>query len=129
MIIFYNKKTGRIIGTVEGRVHDENVLKTSWIQPEDVLKEDIGKYVVPFIKVTEEVEIPVKELRVIDKTTMKVEEVIVGKEKVKKTIDMEANTPFKDSIRDFETGKKKILEHKVVLDKKGNVIDFEEFPF
>jgi len=33
MIIFYNKKSGEIIGTIDGRVHDEGQLKVSITQP------------------------------------------------------------------------------------------------
>ena len=44
MIIFYNKKTGQIYGTVGGRVHNEEELKTS-VQPQGVPKSEIGKKV------------------------------------------------------------------------------------
>jgi lipid II:glycine glycyltransferase (peptidoglycan interpeptide bridge formation enzyme) len=44
MIIFFNKKNGKIYGTVMGRVHTEEELKTS-VQPQGVLKSEIGKKV------------------------------------------------------------------------------------
>lgn len=42
MIIFYNNKTGKIYGTVNGRVHTEEELKTS-VQPQGVDQKDISK--------------------------------------------------------------------------------------
>ena len=48
MIIFYQKSTGKVIGTIEGRVHPIDVIKTSWIQPSNIDKNDIVKYVVPY---------------------------------------------------------------------------------
>jgi len=44
MIIFYSKKTGQIYGTIGGRVHNEEELKTS-VQPQGVSKSEIGKKV------------------------------------------------------------------------------------
>lgn len=43
MIIFYNKKTGEIKGTIEGRVHPKEHLEM-WIGD----KEKIERYIVPF---------------------------------------------------------------------------------
>jgi hypothetical protein len=45
MIIFYNKQTGRIIGTIEGRIHSDEQLKM-WIgsrEDNDRLVFDWGK--------------------------------------------------------------------------------------
>ena len=44
MIIFYNKKTGSIYGSVKGRVHTEEELNTS-VEPMGVSKTEIGKKV------------------------------------------------------------------------------------
>ena len=50
MILFYNKINGEIIGTLEGRVHSTQEVKNAWIQPDNIDKKDIGKYVVPYKK-------------------------------------------------------------------------------
>lgn len=42
MIIFYDKNTGKIYGSVMGRVHTDEELKAT-IQPKDVPQEDIGR--------------------------------------------------------------------------------------
>jgi len=47
MIIFYNKKTGDIIGIVDGRLHTDGVMENLLITPQGVDKKDIGKYIVP----------------------------------------------------------------------------------
>jgi hypothetical protein len=114
MIIFYNKKNGEIIGTIEGRVHTEDQLKM-FIQPSNVPKKDIGKYIIPFKVIYKEQEEPIFENRIVDTKTLKVDRVVVGKKKVKIGVGMEPDVLFKDLILDFEKGKKKIFDYKVDL--------------
>jgi len=45
MILFYNKKTGKIIGSVLGRVHDSNQMGME-ISNKENPKEDVEKYVI-----------------------------------------------------------------------------------
>lgn len=45
MIIFYDKKTGRVIGTIDGRVHNE-LQMNCFIDDGVVKKKDIGKMVI-----------------------------------------------------------------------------------
>jgi len=123
MIIIYNKRTGDIIGTVEGRVHDPDTLEKSWIQPSNIEKKDIGKYIVLFKTKYKIVEQPKTETRVVDKKTMKVEKVKVGTEMVKQSMGMEPDVPFASLILDFESGKKRIYDYKVKL-KKDEVVGF-----
>ena len=121
MIIFYEKKTGKILGTVDGRVHTDDVLKDAWIAEEGQTKGDVGKFVVPFKPVLVEESVPVKEWRVVNKKTMRVEEVVVGKKKEMVSRGMEPDVPFADLISDFEESRKSPLDYSVVLDKKGTV--------
>jgi len=44
MIIFYNKKTGDIFATIDGRVHDKDHLNMS--VDNGIGKENIGKYII-----------------------------------------------------------------------------------
>jgi len=94
MIIFYNKKTHEIIGTIEGRVHPEEHLKV-FIQPGNVPKEDIGRYIVPFEP-----------------------DIVEGKIK-----ELKPAVPFADLIYDFESGRKNIYDYKIEIDK-GGVVGF-----
>lgn len=56
MIIFYRKSTGEVFGTVDGRIHPEDVRNGISIKPDDVPEDDIGKYEVAYEPVFEEVE-------------------------------------------------------------------------
>ena len=94
MIIFYNKKTNEIIGTIEGRVHPEEHFNV-FIQPGNVPKEDIGRYIVPFKP-----------------------KIVSGR-----VIEYEPAVPFADLIYDFESGKKNIYDYKIKIDK-GRVVGF-----
>jgi len=121
MIIFFLKSTGEIIGTVSGRVHSEDVLKNAFVQPSGVPKEDIGKYVVPFKTIYEEIETPIVEQRV-DLKTMKVEKVIVGKKKENRARGMIPDVSFSGLILDIESGKDDIYSRTVETNKQGKVI-------
>lgn len=117
MIIFYNKKTKEIVGIVNGRVHSEDVLKMT------MTMSDIGetkKYVVPFKTKYETVLEDVEELRVVDKETMKVDKVVIGKKEVKKSIGMFPDVEFSNLITDFEDNKKNINDYKII--EKDNVV-------
>ncbi len=125
MIIFYHKKSREIFGVIEGRVHDKFVLKNGLIKPKKTPKKDIGKYVVPFKTKYRLVEQPKTEMRVVDKETMRVETVVVGKEKVKQGAGMTPDVPFADKILEFEKKSTEIYKYKVKV-KKGKVIGFEK---
>lgn len=104
MILFYNIKTEDIFSVTLGRVHDKEILKKAWVQPSDLTKKDVGKYIVPYkplkIKVTEEI----KEMRVVNKKTMRVAEVVVGKRIVTKNKELIPNVPFSKEILEIEAG-------------------------
>jgi len=125
VIIFYNNKTGSVVGTVDGRIHDKIVLENMWIQPGSLKREDISKYVVPFKNKYKIEDQPIKEMRITNTKTLKVEEVVVGKEKVKVGVGMEPDVPFADLITDFETGRKNIYDYSVTL-KNGKVTGFKK---
>ena len=126
MIIFYHKETGEIFGNLRGRVHDKQTIKVAMIRPSNVKCKDIGKYVVPFKKSYKTVTVNVTETRVIDRKTLKVGKVIVGKKKVKRGAGLVPDVPFIDKILSFEAGKEKIYDFKVLLDKNKKVIGFKK---
>ena len=125
MILFYNKKTREIIGHIEGRVHPIDVKKTK-LEMTGVPQEDIVKYVVPFKPNFEIVKVDKTEMRVVDKKTMRVESVVVGKEKVKRQTDMSPDVPFADIITLFEENTENLQRYKVKLDSKNNLVGFEK---
>jgi len=124
MIIFYEKKSGRIFGVINGRVHDKNAVENAWMQPGDLKKSEVGKYIVSFKTIYKEIEEPITEMRVVDKKTMRIERVQVGTRKVKQGVGMRPDHPQADLILDFESGKKNIYDYKVKTDKTGKVVSF-----
>jgi hypothetical protein len=94
MIIFYNKTTGDILGTIEGRVHREDELAMT-ICPQGVSSSDVGKYIVPTKT----------------KTTKGVKEVI-------------PDVSFSKLIYEFEAQPAEIYKNRLKLDKTNKVIGF-----
>ncbi len=120
MIIFYNKKTGAVIGVIEGRIHEKDVLEKSWIQPSNIPKEDIVKYVVPFVPIYEEVEEIVHKVILVDKKKQLYKRKTI-KKKVKRVKELVPDVSFADLIGDFEKGKKSIYNYKVKINKKDKI--------
>ena len=125
MIIFYEKKTREIFGVISGRVHSKDEIEKVSILGSNMKKEDVGKYVVPFKTKYKMVEQPKTEMRVVNKKTMRVEKVVIGKERVKVGAGMIPDVPSANLISNFESGKKSPYDYKVKLDKK-KVIGFEK---
>jgi len=124
MIIFYLKDTKEIFGVLNGRVHAKDELENCSITPENVDPKNISKYVVPFKTKHRIEEQPITEMRVVDKKTMRVEKVVIGKKKVKVGAGMKPDVPFARLISDFESGKKNIYDYKIKLDKANKVAGF-----
>ena len=125
MIVFYNKKTGEIIGTVNGRYHDDHVLNNFSITTSGIDPKDVEKYVVPFKVSQEIVQEPIFEARVVDLKTMRVENAIIGFREVEKIKELIPDVPDPQLIYDFENRKIDILDFKVKIDKDGNPMGFE----
>lgn len=49
MILFYNKKTGDIFATIDGRVHNEDHLKC-YVNNGDLKDEEIGRYIIGYME-------------------------------------------------------------------------------
>jgi len=123
MIIFYEKKTREIFGVISGRVHSKDEIEKVSILGSNMKKEDVGKYVVPFKTKYKMVEQPKTEMRVVNKKTMRVEKVVIGKERVKVGAGTIPDVSFADLILDFESGEKNIYDYKVKL-RKSEVVGF-----
>ena len=125
MIIFYNKKTGDIIATINGRMHDDHTLNNVEIRPKSVPPEDIGKYVAPLERVKEEVEVPITEMRVVDRKSMRVEKVVTGKKKIERVKELRLGGGLGRQMRRFEAGKDRIRDFRFTLNKDGEPTGFE----
>ena len=127
MIIFFNKKTGDIYGTVSGRVHSEDEIKNAMVKPVNVPIEDVGSYVAEFEPVIKSVLVPVTEYRMVDLKTKKVELFETGdKKKIKVGNGMRAVGKHAEKIELFEKDASEIYKHKVKIDKDGNLEEFVE---
>lgn len=125
MIIFFDKLSKRIIGTIEGRLHNDHVLNNVSMSSSDVPAEQVDKYVVPYEPITEIIEEPIQELRVLD-ATGKIGTVVTGKKQVERVKEYEPKVPFKEKIKEFETGKEHTTDYDVVTDDDGKVIGFKK---
>jgi hypothetical protein len=126
MILFYNKKTKEIFSVIQGRVHSQEVIDKSWVQPDDLRQEDVGKFIVPYKNLTEIINEPVFETRITDKTTMKIEKVKVGTKKVKRNIELVPDVIFSKEIIEIENGEPlsnyEFNEEKLLLIKKKQMV-------
>jgi len=125
MILFYIKSTGKIIGTVEGRVHPQSIIDNFHVVPSGYTKEQIGKFVVPYVARKEMAEEPVYKMK-LNRETDEVERVEVGKQKVEKTIELMPSGPFSDMIVDFENKSRRALACAVKTNDAGEVVGIEE---
>lgn len=124
MIIFFNKKTGEVYGTISGRVHSEEELNRMIVKPQNVPDEDVGKWVAPYKPLFKMVDEPITELRIVDEKTRKVENVVIGKRRVKHGNGMKATGRFATRIEEFEKNPSKIYEHRIKSNEKGELEDF-----
>lgn len=137
MIIFYNKKTGEIFGTVNGRVHDEDQIKNAMIKPSGVDIEDVGKWVTPFKPVFDTVYEPIIEKQVIttivkekvgtkfkSRKVMKVQDVVIGKKKILRPKGMVPDGKFAKFIDIFDKDNSNVYKHRVKISKKGEIEEF-----
>lgn len=115
MIIFFLKKTGEIIGTIDGRIHTEAQLKM-WIGNRD----DTDRLIVEYKKVNERTEVyeePIFE-EFIDEDGF-TESHQVGKKKKKRIVfDFEPEHKQKDLFSLLDKQTTKIYEYKVDLKTK-----------
>ena len=124
MIIFYNKKNGNIIGTLDGRVHTDEQMNNVLIIPEGISKKDIGKYLVPLEPKTEEITEDIFEIRV-SKKTRKAKKVKVGIKKTEKIVELLPSGYIYQEVRDYENRKININDYKLNFDSNGEVIGIE----
>ena len=122
MIIFFDKKTGQVYGTVEGRVHEDT--KDMMIKPGHVKETQVGKYMVPFKPVYKIERVPIEKWFVKDLKTGEVEKRIVGTERRKVGDGMVPDVKFAKLILAFEAGSENIYDYRVRLDKNKKVIGF-----
>jgi len=115
MIIFYEKTTGKIVGTIDGRIHSPVHLKM-WIGD----KKKTDRLIVEW-KPEQKGEKVVEKTAIIGykKNKEGFDEAIVGKIKQKvKIVEYEPQTPQKSLFFDIDKKKKKIYDYKIDLKTK-----------
>ncbi len=121
MIIFYNKQSGYIYGTVDGRVHGESI---GLIHPSNVSGDAVGSYQVSFKPVTRKVVRPITKMMV-DPKTLEVNTYKVGEEEIDEPNGLEMDDKFKDFFNEIENGTKRIYNYKFEV-KDGEVVGIKE---
>lgn len=119
MILFYNKKTGDIFGSIMGRIHPQEIIDNAFIQPSDIDKMNIGRYVVPYRPVKKVTRQPIKEMRVVDNSGL-VKEIEIGYRNIEVTEGVEPDVPFKDLICAFENITEDAHQYRIV-EENGQV--------
>lgn len=128
MILFFDKRNGQVLGTVDGRTHDPDFAKMAMIGFSNIPSKYVGKFIVPTKPVIEEVKIPITEQFANPDNQFKVEEKITGTRIEKKIKELVFDVPFGAKLHRHEDPKDpfNVLNCKVVLDKTGQVIDLAE---
>lgn len=124
MIIFFNRKSGEIYGTLNGRVHTEKELNEFMVRPENVPIEDVGKFIAEFETIYKEVVEPVMGFKLIDKKNEIYDQVQIGTKKVKKGDGMIPTGKFASKVTLFEDKPDELFKYKIKVDKKGELADF-----
>jgi len=115
MIIFYEKKAGKIIGTIDGRIHPKQHLNM-WIGD----KKKTDRLIVEW-KPEQKGEKVIEKTAIIGykKNKEGLDEAIIGKIKQKvKIVEYEPQTTQKKLFTEIEKNKKRIYDYKVDLKTK-----------
>ena len=115
MVIYYNKKTGIITGTIAGRVHSSLQLNM-WIGD----KKETDKVIIEWKPVNEKFEIVEKQVIEsygVDEEGFDYPIYRTIKQKIK-TVDYEPDHAQKELIMDFAEGKKDIYSYQLDLETK-----------
>lgn len=99
MILFYNKKDGKVFATIEGRVHDQRAMKCSIAN--GIPRKDVGRYIIGWeeTKKTKDVIRTVEQLVEVKKNLFSKQ---VQKVKVKEQIKIEHNLNKFKILQKFE---------------------------
>ena len=114
MIIFYNKKTGRIFSKIDGRVHNKKILACK-VSDSTIKDNDIAKMIIGYqeTNIEEEVEKVSKEKKQVLDFTVEVE----TKEKAKKTKNIKHNGDKFDFLDKIDNGEN-IFDYKINIKTK-----------
>lgn len=128
MIIFYDKRDGKIFGTVDGRVHDEEFANVTMMKSSNIPEEFTGKLVIPTKQVIEEILIPIKEQFADPEDGFKIKQKDAGNKIEKRIKELDFDVPFADIIHRHEDAVDplKLVECRVVLNKDNEVTDIVE---
>jgi len=120
MILFYNKKSGLIEGTIEGRIHSEDHLKM-WIGD----KEETDRIVVQWKPTGKEtiaiIEEPIYE-EYVDKEGFTEKRQIGTKKRKERSVDFEPDHEQADIFSELDNRAVKIYDYKVDLNTKRLIL-------
>ena len=130
MIIFYDTRDRKIIGTIDGRVHDDEFTQKAMISSTTTPEEFVGKIVVPTKPLTEIVEVPVIEQFANPENGFKIEERQIGIQQVERVVELGFDVPYRESLERHEdpTDPLQLVKCEVVTDETGNVIAITDSP-
>jgi hypothetical protein len=100
MIIFYNKKTGSILGTIAGRVHDQAQMGMT-ITNKETPAEDVEKYIIGWEQ-TNELEDFIEEVEEMVEIGDGLFKKVKRKERLKRTKKIEHNLDKFELLQRFE---------------------------
>lgn len=115
MLLFYDKKTGLIVGTIEGRLHSKSHLEM-WVGE----KKDTERIIINWKPTREKIEIVESKVFVEYKKDKDGYDIPIYK-KIKqkiKTSEFEPDHLQKQLFIDFETGKERVYDYKVDVNTK-----------
>ena len=128
MIIFYNKITGQIYSTINGRAHDEHTLNSVKIKPSDVAEEEIGKFVVPYETIFVRKEEPHFEMIADPENPSRLVRTEIGTDITEVPGGMKISGPMAEILSMFEDGTEDIYQYKVELNENQEIIGFIKLP-
>lgn len=115
MIIFYQKSTGLIIGTVEGRVHPKEHQDIK-IVPDNINESDIGVYVVPLKERRGMKDIPVFDWVPEHEGSPRYVKKQVGVRQEEKVLELVPDGPLAKVVLATEKGLDSLYNYRLVLD-------------
>lgn len=115
MIIFFNKKTGNIFGTIDGIVHSTQQ-RSGLIKPSGVNEDEIGSYVVSYKPVTKKVIRPITKM-VVDPSTLEVKTIKAGEKEVDEPNGFVMTDPLKEFFTKVSDGVESLYNYRFIVER------------
>ena len=125
MIIFFDKRDGKVFGTVDGRVHDDDFAHKIMMGSSEIPEDQVGKYIVPVAPIKEVTQEPIYEQFANPENDFKVEQRQIGTQQVERIVEIGFDEPFKDVLyaHEYSLSPLQLIKCTVVTDESGQVVD------